>query len=85
MTIRHLGATDLAVFRDLRLEALRREPAAYASTAADWEALTDDDWLKALNDTVVFAAFLDGQPVGLTGLIRQKASKMAHRATLIMV
>lgn len=33
----------------------------------------------------VFVAFQSQEPVGLMGLLRQQASKMKHRSTLIMV
>ncbi|MDQ0558240.1 ribosomal protein S18 acetylase RimI-like enzyme [Rhizobium mesoamericanum] len=36
-------------------------------------------------DGPVFAAFKGNDPIGLMGLSRHRASKMAHRATLIMV
>ncbi|OWV95971.1 acetyltransferase [Rhizobium sp. R72] len=83
--IRILGIDDVAIFKAIRLEALRTEPAAFASSAEDWEALSDDEWRKRLVEGPVFAAFKRGDPIGIMGLSRQRASKMAHRATLIMV
>jgi RimJ/RimL family protein N-acetyltransferase len=83
--IRLLTPDDVDIFRRVRLEALRVEPASYASSAADWEALPDDEWRRRLTGNPVFAAFDDGEPVGLMGLIRQVSSKMAHRATIVMV
>jgi RimJ/RimL family protein N-acetyltransferase len=83
--IRLLTATDIDIFRRIRLEALRTEPASFASTTADWEALPDDEWHRRVTETPVFAAFDDAEPVGLMGLMRQRSSKMAHRATIIMV
>ena len=83
--IRHLGPQDLAIFRAIRLEALRREPAAFASSAGDWELLPDDEWMRRLITNYVFVSFEDQLPVGIMGMMRQSASKMAHRATLIMV
>ncbi|TCM75310.1 GNAT family N-acetyltransferase [Rhizobium sp. BK068] len=83
--IRILGIDDVAIFQRIRLEALRLEPAAFASSAEDWEALTDEEWRKRLIDGPVFVAFRHDDPVGIMGLSRQRASKMAHRATLIMV
>lgn len=83
--IRLLTAADVDAFRRLRLEALRAEPASYASSAADWEALADEEWRRRVTGNSVFAAFEDGEPIGLMGLIRQSASKIAHRATIVMV
>ncbi|MDH6295805.1 GNAT family N-acetyltransferase [Agrobacterium fabrum] len=84
-TIRRLTEEDVDIFRAMRLEALRTEPAAYASTAADWEKLSADEWRTRLTQNTVFAAFWNDAPVGIMGLMRQGSSKMAHRATLIMV
>jgi GNAT superfamily N-acetyltransferase len=83
--IRHLGPEDIDIFRRIRLEALRREPAAFASSAEDWEALPDAEWRRRLTANAVFVDFHDGEPVAMMGLMRQSASKMAHRATVIMV
>jgi len=85
LVIRLLGQGDVETFRQIRLEALRVEPAAYASKAEDWEALSDDEWRRRLTDNPVLAAFRDGNPVGIMGLMQQRSSKMTHRATVIMV
>jgi GNAT superfamily N-acetyltransferase len=84
-TIRLLGPEDVESFRRIRLEALRAEPDSFASSAEDWEKLSDDEWRRRMTDSSVFVAFRDGGPVGIMGLLRQRTSKMAHRATLVMV
>jgi GNAT superfamily N-acetyltransferase len=83
--IRLLSAGDFDIFRRIRLEALRAEPGAYASTFEEWESLPDDEWRRRLTENPVFVALQGDDPVGIMGLMRQRASKMAHRATLIMV
>ena len=83
--IRHLGSADFDIFRRIRLEALRAEPAVFASSAADWEKLPDDEWRRRLTSAAVFVDFHEEEPVAIMGLIRQGASKMAHRATIVMV
>ncbi|WP_085044290.1 GNAT family N-acetyltransferase [Ensifer aridi] len=83
--VRLLQPTDVEVFRRIRLEALREEPAAFASTASDWELLSDRDWRRLLADTSVFVAFCNDEPVGIMGLVRQRPRKMAHRASIVMV
>ncbi|PIO96923.1 GNAT family N-acetyltransferase [Pleomorphomonas carboxyditropha] len=84
MTIRRIEAAEVDAFRRIRLEALQMEPAAYASSYEDWAALPDEEWRKRL-ETPVFVAFQHGEPVGITGLLRQRSTKMAHRATIVMV
>jgi ribosomal protein S18 acetylase RimI-like enzyme len=73
------------LFRDLRLEALRCEPAQYASALSDWTALKPQDWQRRLANAPVFVCLEQGEPVGMMGLLRPQARKMAHRATLLMV
>lgn len=83
--IRLLTGNDVDIFRTIRLEALRTEPAAFASTVEDWENLSEEEWRRWLLGTPVFVAFEDERPAGIMGLLRQRARKMAHRATIIMV
>jgi ribosomal protein S18 acetylase RimI-like enzyme len=83
--VHQLSAAEWPLFRDLRLEALRREPSNYASALSDWSELTPQDWQCRLANAPVFVCLDQGQPVGMMGLLRPRASKMAHRATLLMV
>ncbi|OBZ94311.1 acetyltransferase [Pararhizobium polonicum] len=83
--IRHLGPQDVDIFRRIRLEALRMEPAVFASSVEDWEGLPDAEWRRRLTANAVFVDFHAEEPVAIMGLMRQGASKMAHRATVIMV
>lgn len=85
VTIRILGPDDVEIFRRIRLEALRAEPAFFASSAEDWEVLPDEEWRRRLTDNAVLVALRCDQPVGIMGLMRQRSSKMAHRATIVMV
>lgn len=84
LTIRQIGTDDVDAFRSVRLEALRAEPSAYASSYDDWAGLSTEEWRKRMSEPV-FVAFAGDEPVGLTGVIRQRSSRMAHRATLVMV
>ena len=83
--IRQFGPDDMQIFRQIRLEALRSEPANFASSAEDWEALPDAEWTRRLTVNAVFVDFHEGEPIAMMGLMPQAASKMAHRATVIMV
>jgi len=84
VTIRQISAADVDAFRQVRLEALRCEPASYASTHDEWAALPIEAWQRRLNDPV-FVAFQNGEPVGLMGLLREAPARSAHRATIVMV
>lgn len=83
--VRLLGPDDVEVFRSIRLEALRVEPAAFASSAKDWEKLPAEEWRRRLTDNPVFVALRDDAPIGIMGLLRERPAKMAHRAYIVMV
>lgn len=82
--IRRLSVRDVDVFRRIRLEALSHEPLSFASVYGDWVHLSDREWRRHL-DQPVFAAFFNGEPVGMMGLRFERARKMAHRARLVSV
>lgn len=84
-TVRLAGKDDVAAFKNIRLEALRLEPAAFASRLGDWEALPDEEWLRRITSGTVLIAFRNGEPVGLMGLLREQSAKSHHRATVVMV
>jgi len=82
--IRRIAADEIDVFRRIRLEALRCDPASFASRFEDWLMLPDEAWRRRLNDPV-FIAFSKSEPIGIMGLMRFRPHKMAHRATLVSV
>ncbi|MBT8460360.1 MAG: GNAT family N-acetyltransferase [Boseongicola sp.] len=83
--IRRLDASDLAAFKHLRLMSLELEPENYASTHAEWAAMSDHEWRHYLTGEPIFAAFEEEKPVALAGVIHQKRDRMAHRASVAMV
>lgn len=85
MTVRQLGPDDLAAFRAIRLEALRTDPAGFASAYQDWAALPEAEWQRRLTVHAVFASFDSGAPVGLIGLMRETNPRLSHRGTVVMV
>ena len=82
--IRRISPDEVDVFRRIRLEALRTKPFSFASRYEDWVDLPVEEWRQRLRDPI-FIAFSSDEPVGIMGLLRQRPSKMAHRATLVMV
>lgn len=71
--IRFLSADEVDTFRTIRLEALKQEPAAFASTYADWAALSHEEWQGRLQRCSVIAAFDGDMPVGMMGLLPVEA------------
>lgn len=84
LLIRRLSVDDVEIFRRIRLEALSRDPSAFASVYDDWVGLPEEEWRDRLSEPV-FVAFLNDEPVGMMGLSRYRPRKIAHRAILVSV
>ncbi len=90
--IRHLGPEDIDIFRRIRLEALRSEPAAFASSSEDWEGLPDAEWRRRLTVNAVFVDFHEGERRdfddapdrwrGVIGLMLLPSSEMRGKSRL---
>lgn len=85
VAIRLLGERDIEAFKAIRIEALTKEPDAFASTVDDWLVLSEQEWRQRTIGNPVIVAFEGDTPVGIMGLMPERASKRRHRATLIMV
>jgi RimJ/RimL family protein N-acetyltransferase len=82
LQIRRLQASDSAVYRDIRLEALKRNPEAFGSTF-EMENAQPLSWFEAaVGRADIFGAFLDGTLAGIAGYFAQQRSKQAHKALL---
>ena len=66
-----LGPGDWRELKTIRLEALRREPAAFSSTYDDWANRPDGDWRRRLElpMSATFVARSQGRPIGMAGTI----------------
>ncbi|MHC4940033.1 MAG: GNAT family N-acetyltransferase [Planctomycetota bacterium] len=90
MEIRRLGAGDVEAYRTIRLRSVREDPEAFMASYEEESARTveqDRERLaasEASDDNFVFAAFEDGQPVGITGVLRLfgHRSKGRHKAMI---
>jgi RimJ/RimL family protein N-acetyltransferase len=82
LQIRRLEPSDAALFREIRLEALRLNPEAFGS-AFEEENVQPLSWFEAaLVRRAVFGAFLDGALAGTAGYRAQEDPKHAHKAVL---
>jgi ribosomal protein S18 acetylase RimI-like enzyme len=87
-TIRRLTRADVAAFRALRLEGLRRYPEAFGSSYEEESAYTLTDFERFLPDSPpggAYGAFVDGALVGIAALIVSPKLKQRHKGDLIAV
>jgi len=81
--VRPLGPADAPAFHALRLEALRQEPSAFASSyeeEQDTPLATVAKRLAPSPDRCVLGAFDGDHLVGMVGLERENMRKLAHKA-----
>jgi GNAT superfamily N-acetyltransferase len=83
ITIRRLeGEADAALYRDIRLESLKRHPEAFLAEHATEAAQPFAHFVQRLTDSAVFGA-LDGDTiVGLAGYHVERAPRRAHKGML---
>ena len=80
--IKLLTCTDALAYRDIRLEGLRQNPEAFASTLED-ERDRPLDWFKELiTQSQIFGAVLARGLVGVVGLRPHADAKLRHKAMI---
>jgi len=82
LQIRRLETSDAGLYRDIRLEALKRNPEAFASTFERENAQPLSWFEAAVVRADIFGAFLDGALVGIAGYAVPEGSKQAHKGLL---
>jgi ribosomal protein S18 acetylase RimI-like enzyme len=88
VTVREVRESDLAQYRDLRLEALKTAPTAFGSDYQESLALPGSVWLERLRGFVnshhraLFVAERDGVLVGMAGVQREAGVKRQHNASI---
>ena len=81
--IRRLAPTDAALYRDIRLEALRCNPEAFGSTFDAENAQPLTFFSDRIGCSEVFGAFDGSELVGIAGLLIGKGQKEAHKGRLV--
>ncbi len=80
--VRELGADDGPLKRELRLAALLDAPAAFSASYAEAAGRTDAQWRTWPDGSGLFAAFVDGRPVGLAGAGAFHGPEVAYLFTM---
>ena len=80
--IRRLTTSDAAHYREIRLEALQKNPEAFGSTF-EKEGAQPLSWFEAaLDRAAIFGAFLNGTLAGIAAYGVHESTKQAHKALL---
>lgn len=84
VTVRVLSDQDAAVFRTLRLRALKEHPEAYGSAFEEEEQWPLEQTVQGLTQpsSSAFGAFAGTDLVGIASLARNMRAKTRHRAML---
>jgi ribosomal protein S18 acetylase RimI-like enzyme len=81
--IRPLRPEDATAYRAIRLEAMRHNPEAFASTY-EIEAERPLTWFaQRQSGAEIFGAFRGGDLLGIAGYIPQQGAKTSHKAVLV--
>jgi ribosomal protein S18 acetylase RimI-like enzyme len=80
--IRRLTPTEGAAYREIRLEALRRNPEAFGSTFEAESVRPLAHFSERIANCPIFGAFRDPEIVGMAGFWRREGIKDAHKAML---
>ena len=82
--IRRLLPADAALYRDIRLEALRVSPEAFGS-AYETESAHPVEWFadRLKRGAVILGAFRGGELAGIVGFVAAEGPKQRHKGELV--
>ena len=81
--VRRLEANDATVYRDLRLEGLKKHPEAFGSSWEDESRKPGAWWAERLETSTVFGGWIDDSPLlGVAGFQAHAATKLRQKAVL---
>ena len=81
--IKKLSESRWKDFKDLRLESLKTEPAAFGSSYEEEIRLSKKEWKRRINNSLF--AFLNEKPIGMILYIFNKKIKTNHIANIFGV
>jgi ribosomal protein S18 acetylase RimI-like enzyme len=80
--IRPLTPGEAALYREIRLEGLKQNPEAFASTFESESAMQLTWFEEQIVKGNVFAIFVDGALMGVAGYFQERGAKVCHKARL---
>ncbi len=85
LLIRQLESKDAAAFRELRHEALQKNPESFGASFEDEKDFTVQRYVERLENSTFVGAFEGEQLVGGVGLLVNSHQKVAHKGIVIAV
>lgn len=81
ITIRQLTENDWPLYREIRMDALAREPCFFADSE-DESNFVSENWIERINNGngALFGLFHNGQIIGLTSIHRENDDPKSYRA-----
>jgi GNAT superfamily N-acetyltransferase len=80
--LRRLSPEDAALFREIRLEGLQRDPDAFNGTIEIESAQPLDFFAERIGRSIVLGAFRGSELLGVAGFAVQPGPKHAHKGLL---
>jgi hypothetical protein len=80
--IEHLQNDDWTLWKEIRLEALKRHPEAFGGTYEEECLWSDEDFKQTLIKSDIFGAFVGNKLVGAAGIFVIPSQKLKHKGTL---
>jgi RimJ/RimL family protein N-acetyltransferase len=81
IVIKKLEEDGWKEYRDLRLQALKREPTAFGSSYDEEKDITEEQWRKRTIGNALFALSKD-KLIGMIGYFRVNRTKLRHIANI---
>lgn len=87
LELRLLTPADAAIFRDLRLRALREDPVAFTNSVEEFSQQPLDKVVARFRsdpaESFMLGAFQDRKLVGLVGFYRESQLKLRHKGSIV--
>ncbi|MBP7804910.1 MAG: GNAT family N-acetyltransferase [Candidatus Pacebacteria bacterium] len=80
----HIATKDeWKALKDIWLEALQNDPAAYGSSYEEESALTDEEWKSKFDGSTKYVAKIGDEYIGVLGATFEKRKNMEHVVMLV--
>ncbi|WP_411955056.1 N-acetyltransferase family protein [Alkalibacillus sp. S2W] len=86
MEIRELYPNDAEEYLTIRLEALKNNPSAFASSYEEEKNVYAEKYKSSFNNkssAITFGAYEESQLVGVVTLVKEQPLKLSHRANIV--